>query len=51
MCNECEKECIGTTPCKSCVILKNARKSKLSFGDIFTAVAVIVVCYLWAIAG
>lgn len=51
MCNECMKECIGTTPCQSCVVLAEARENKLSWGDVFTAVAVIVVCYLWAIAG
>lgn len=51
MCNECMKECVGTTPCQSCVVGKEARESKLSFGDVFTAVAVIAVCYLWAIAG
>ena len=51
MCNECKKECIGTTPCSNCVVSAESRENKLSFGDVFTAVAVIVVCYLWAIAG
>lgn len=43
VCNGCAKECIGETPCKNCV------ENKLSYGDLFTLFAVIVVCYLWAI--
>ena len=34
MCNECKKECIGTTPCKSCVVLADARENKFSLGDV-----------------
>ena len=51
MCNECKKECIGTTPCSNCVVSVKAKENKFSFGDLSAAVAVIVVCYLWAIAG
>ena len=51
MCNECAKECIGTTPCKNCVVLAETRENKLSWGDVLAVVSVIVVAYLWAIAG
>ena len=51
MCNECKKECVGTTPCQSCAVRADTKENKFSFGDVLTAVAVIVVCYLWAIAG
>lgn len=43
MCNECMKECIGTTPCQSC------RENKLSCGDVLAVVSIVVVAYLWAI--
>ena len=51
MCNECKKECIGTTPCKSCVILEDARENKFSLGDVLAVISIIVVAYLWAIVG
>ena len=47
MCKECKSECIGDTPCKSCVVLEN----KLSYGDVLAVVSIIVVAYLWAIVG
>ena len=51
MCNECKKECIGTTPCKSCVILADARENKFSLGDVLTVISIIIVAYLWAVVG
>ena len=27
MCNECKKECIGTTPCKECVVSVKAKSN------------------------
>ena len=51
MCNECKKECVGTTPCKSCVILADAKENKFSLGDVLAVISIIVVAYLWAIVG
>ena len=51
MCNECKKECIGTTPCKECVVLTDAKENKLSFGDVLAVISIIIVAYLWAIVG
>ena len=49
MCNECKKECIGTTPCKECVVSVKAKEKKLIFGDVLAVISIIVVAYLWAI--
>ena len=51
MCNECKKECVGTTPCKECVVLADARENKFSFGDVLAVVSIVAVAYLWAIVG
>ena len=49
MCNECKNECVGTTPCKSCVILADARENKFSLGDVLAVVSIVAVAYLWAV--
>lgn len=51
MCNECKKECIGTTPCQSCAVLADVKESKLSCGDVLAVISIIIVAYLWAIVG
>ena len=51
MCNECKKECIGTTPCQSCAVRKKVRENKFSFGDVLAVISIIIVAYLWAIVG
>ena len=48
MCNECKKECIGTTPCKECVVSVKTKEKKI-FGDILAVISIIIVAYLWAI--
>lgn len=45
MCKECKSECIGAAPCKRC------RENKSSYGDLLAVVSIVVVAYLWAIAG
>ena len=45
MCKECKSECIGAAPCKSCI------ENKLIFGDVLAIISIVVVAYLWAIAG
>ena len=51
MCNECMKECIGVTPCGKCAVLIEGKENRVECGDILAIVAVVVVCYLWAIVG
>ena len=51
MCNECEKECIGTTPCSNCVVSVKTKEKKFSFGDVLTVISIIIVAYLWAVVG
>ena len=51
MCNECKKESVGTTPCKECVILADARENKFSLGDVLAVMSIVAVAYLWAIVG
>ena len=51
MCNECANECIGVTPCKNCVVSVKARSNKLSFWDLLAVISIIIVAYLWGIAG
>ena len=51
MCKECKSECIGAAPCKSCIVLAEAKENKLSLGDVLAVVSIIIVAYLWAIAG
>ena len=48
MCNECKKECIGTTPCKECIVSVKTKEKNI-FGDILAVISIIVVAYLWAI--
>ena len=50
MCNECIKECIGTTPCKECVVSVKAKEKNI-FGDILAVISIIIVAYLWAVVG
>ena len=51
MCNECKSECIGATPCKECGLLNDKKNNKLIFGDVLAVISIIIVAYLWAIAG
>ena len=51
MCNECEKECVGVTPCGNCAVLIEEREKQLSGWDVLAFVSIVVVAYLWAIAG
>ena len=51
MCKECKSECIGAAPCKRCIVLAEAKENKLSLGDVLAVVSIIIVAYLWAIAG
>ena len=51
MCNECKKECIGNTPCQSCIVLAEAKNNKLIFGDVLAFISIVIVAYLWGIAG
>ena len=51
MCEECGKECIGVTPCGNCAVLIEEREKQLSVGDVLAVVSIVVVAYLWAIAG
>jgi hypothetical protein len=51
MCDECKKECIGVTPCKECAVRADAKENKFSFGDVLAVISIIIVAYLWAIAG
>ena len=45
MCKECKSECIGAAPCKK------KKKNKSSYGDLLAVISIVVVAYLWAIAG
>ena len=45
MCKECKSECIGAKPCERC------RKNKSNYGDMLAVISIVVVAYLWAIAG
>ena len=49
MCNECKKECVGTTPGSNCIVSVKAKEKKLIFGDVLAVISIIVVAYLWAI--
>ena len=49
MCNECKKECVGTTPCKECVVRAEEKENKFSFGDALAVISIIIVAYLWGI--
>ena len=49
MCNECKKECVGTTPCEQCAVSVKTKENKFSCGDALAVISIIIVAYLWAI--
>ena len=51
MCDECKKECVGTTPCQSCAVREDVKENKFSLGDVLAVVSIVAVAYFWAIAG
>ena len=51
MCNECIKECIGTTPCSKCIVPVKTKENKIIFWDALAVISIIIVAYLWAIVG
>ena len=44
MCKECKSECIGAKPCERC-------RKNTNYGDLLAIISIVVVAYLWAIAG